>query len=452
MKVLKFGGTSLADRSRIEASAQIVIEARQHDRVLVVASAVAGTTNRLVKLAGAARRAEKEWQTAVCTIERKHLGMLVGLSATARQAGERSVREIVSRLHDDLEILATGSVDRFEVTDRVLAAGERLSVPILAAVMQSMGCAARTVDAADAIVTDSSFGEAKVDFENTLQRCRRLFDGRDKAIPVVTGYVGSDPYGRTTTLGRGGSDYSAAVLGAVLDVDHVEIWTDVDGVLTAPPLLVPNVSSIPWLSYEEAAELSYFGARVIHPQTVRPLADRGIPIYVRNSMDPGRKGTEIAVRNGNGSRVVAVSAYEDVTAFSLRRASLAEVGEVLMSCCASADGTVLVAVPSSKHGDLVGRFGQAHSFEASIVTLVGHDIALQPWVAGRALESLARRNIAVRSFAAGASPHTVALLVDRRDFDKVLRTVHDALMLDRQEHSANGVGSRAKEVHHVTAA
>ena len=199
--------------------------------------------------------------------------------------------------------------------------------------------------------------------------------------------------------------------------------------------------------------MSFFGAKVLHPKTVRPLAERGIPIHVRNTMAPARKGTEIAGYSGTRSRVVAASAFEYVTAFRICNGSLAGVGEVLMSCCASADGNTLVAVPESRDEELISKFGDKNRFSASIVTLVGHGIALQPWAAGRALESLARRGIVVRSFAAGASPHTVALLVDLDDLENAVRTIHDTLMLDREVRTTVRRAEReTKETHHVTAA
>jgi aspartokinase/homoserine dehydrogenase 1 len=454
MKVLKFGGTSLANCQYFEKAARLVDVAAKDKRVVVVASAVAGTTNRLVALIEASSGLNAGWTEEVDAIERQHLEILATLPSACREPAARSIQAVLEALLEDLRSLATLPANRFEITDRMLAVGERLSVQLFAAILQSTGCAARVVDAADAVVTDSSFGKARVDLEATRRRCRRLFAGRNTATPIVTGFIGADPHGRTTTLGRGGSDLTAAVLGAALDAERVEIWTDVDGVLTAPPQLVPSVSSIPWLSYEEAAELSFFGAKVLHPQTVHPLAERGIPIHVRNTLAPGRRGTEIAAHSGTRSRVVAASAFKDVTAFRLRNGSLAELGEVLMSCRASADGTTLVAVPSSTAQSLIGRLQEDHHFAASVVTLVGHDIALQPWVAGRALESLARRGIVVRSFAAGASPHTVALLVDREDLESALCTIHDALMLDREilAVSRNGSKTEKKEIRHVSAA
>jgi aspartate kinase len=440
MRILKFGGTSLADVGRIDRAAALVQEASVETRVVVVASAIAGVTNQLVGLVARPDRKNGNSFDDVDRIEGRHLEILEALSGSGRAAIRRSIVAIVEALRSDIELLEKDPLDRAEITDRIVAGGERLSVQLVAAALRSRGSAARVVDAADAVVTDSSFGEARVDLEATRDRCRRVLSGRDRAIPVVTGFIGADAHGRTTTIGRGGSDYTAAVLGGCLGVDRVEIWTDVDGVLTAPPQLVPSVSTIPWLSYEEAAELSFYGAKVLHPKTIRPLAERGIPIHVRNTLAPARRCTEIAARTGGPSRVVAVSAYEDVSV------EYRKGGEVptnaLMSCRASADGMTLVAFPSPKPDSPVLPAGDRLR-SASIVTLVGHDIAAQPWVAGRALESLARRGIAVRSFAAGAGPHTVALLIDRDELEAALCAVHDALMLDRETVSSGRGGSLA---------
>jgi aspartokinase len=218
--------------------------------------------------------------------------------------------------------------------------------------------------------------------------------------------------------------------------------------------LVPSASSIPVLSYEEAAELSFFGAKVLHPQTVRPLAERGIPIHVRNTLAPDRRGTLIGTRIGASGRVVAISAFEDVAVIRLGPEVACDFRDALMVCRASSDGATLAVVPADRAEPLLAWQPCERLAGGSVVTLVGHDIALQPWVAGRALESLARRGIAVRSFTAGAGPHSVALLVDRNDLETSLGTIHDALMLDRQTDAANRCTPRSgrEEIHHVTAA
>jgi aspartate kinase len=453
MKVLKFGGTSLANRMRVLEVSRLVRAAAAETRVVVVASAMAGVTNRLERLTGTASDRDDNWTEELEALERRHLEVLAALPASSREPAAAVLRSRIRVLRADLEALAGDPLDRPEICDRILSVGERLSVELLAATLQGQGCAARAVDAADLVATDSSFGEARVDFARTAHRCRRLLEGRNTAIPIVTGFIGADRRGRTTTLGRGGSDYSAAVLGAVLGAERVEIWTDVDGVLTAPPLLVPGASSIPRLSYEEAAELSFFGAKVLHPQTVRPLAERGIPIHVRNSLAPARRGTEIGSPVGAAGRVVAVSAVEEAAVFRFGPGGACDLHDALMVCRASSDGATLAVVPAGR-AESFARPSCERLVDGSVLTLVGLDIARQPWVAGRALESLARRGISVRSFAAGASPHTVVLLVDRGDLEIAMCTIHDGLMLDRQTvaGSRKELGLGQREVAHVTAA
>ena len=460
MRVLKFGGTSLANSSRIAGVSRLVLAAAEERWVVVVASAMAGVTNILETMTQQAGDTDVDWTPELDSLEFRHLEVLSGLPASYREPAAAAVCSRIRKLRADVEALTEGPLDRPEICDRILAVGERLAVVLLAANLQEMGCAARPVDGADVVVTDSTFGEARVDFVQTENRCRRLLESGGAAIPIVTGFVGGDSRGRTTTLGRGGSDYSAAVLGAVLGAERVEIWTDVDGVLTGPPSRVPKASSVLHLSYEEAEELSFFGAEVLHPKTVRPLAQRGIPITVRSTLAPARRGTEISDGSREVGRVVAVSAVEDVTVLRLQTGIVGCLDEILMSCRASCDGATLVAVPTPKVERLISKLAPhgdppvQHRFPASVITLVGHEIAERPWVAGRALESLAGRGIATRGFTAGATPHTVAVLVDRIDLEASLRTIHDALMLDRENANPNHTEAwfERSEVGNITAA
>lgn len=449
MRVLKFGGTSVADRKQMEVVAGLVAEAALHSRVVVVTSAVAGVTNRLVRLIdGVSPGLDRPEE--VKALEALHLDLLNGLDAEIREPAERLIRRTVSRLESDLE--PTGRLGGAEFRDRVLAAGERLSVQVLAAILRSRGCPARAVDGAEVLATDSTFGEARVDLDATRENCRKLF-GSEEEVPVVTGFVGGDAAGRTTTLGRGGSDLSASVLGAALDAECVEIWTDVDGVLTAPPALVPSSSRIPRMSYAEAAELSYFGAKVLHPRTVQPLAVCGIPIHVRNTTAASRRGTAIVADGNLLSRVAAVAAVEDVTILDVRVRAETSDGlrcrvapwsiagapdEILVGCRASCDGSSLLAVPTAKVDALCARLTQNDGVEVevrgkgSVLAIVGHDIGSQPWVVGRALEALGRHGLEIRALSAGASAHAVTILVNREDLAAALSTVHNALMLDRE--------------------
>jgi len=446
MRVLKFGGTSLADGRRIRHVARLVRRAAKRRRVIVVASAMAGVTDRLCGLiedAVAARPVDR----GVGAVERQHLEALDNLDPTHRWPAVESIRRRIYELRRDLQKIVSFGACPDHIRDRVMATGERLSVTVLTAVLRSFGCPARVVDGSEVVLTDNRFGEARVDHVATRRACAGLRERPTVEVPVVTGFVGADPKGRTTTLGRGGSDFSAALLGAALDAERVEIWTDVDGVLTAPPDIVSEASRISRLSYEEAAELSHFGATVLHPRTVEPLVAGRIPIIVRNTLDPTRPGTEIGPNEPTSPRVVAVSAVPEAKVLSLtpiaeRSAApersplvLAPSDEILMACSASSGGSALFVTLEAKAADVAGRLASAANITvtdngpASLVALVGHNLGSQPWAAGRALEALGRRGLTVRAVAAGSSPHALTILVERDELETVLTTVHDVLGL-----------------------
>ncbi len=447
MRVLKFGGTSLADGRRIRRVAGLVRRAARRHRVVVVASAMAGVTDRLCELideAVAGRRVER----GVDALECRHVGVLEDLDlAHGRPAIDATSRSIIELRRDLREVASCGNCPG-HIRDRIMATGERLSVEVLTAVLKTVGCPARVVDGSEVVVTDDRFSEARVDFQATRRACAGLRERPSVEVPVVTGFIGADSNGRTTTLGRGGSDFSAAILGAALDADRVEIWTDVDGVLSAPPQIVASASRISRLSYEEATELSHFGASVLHRKTVEPLVDRGIPIVVRNTLEPSHPGTEIGPDSPSSSRIAAITAIREVTVLDVTRAGvrpsnaarsalvLGPEDEILMACSASSDGGLLVATPAEKAAGLAHRLSDTAEIvvtnrgSASIVALVGHRLGSQPRVAGRALEALGRCGLTVRAVAAGTSPHALTILVERHELEAVLTTVHAALRLD----------------------
>ena len=297
MQVLKFGGTSVNDAKAISQVASIVSGQLRTDRqVVVVTSAMRGVTDLLIGTANAAARGDRQaYRDARLTLIARHrdaaealVDDLDDLAAIQAQTDER-VREF-ERLCMAVAILG-------ELTDRGLAVisglGERLMAPILAAAMRARGVKAEAVDAGELIVTDDNYASAAPDMAATRTATRgRLLPLLEKGVtPVVTGFVAATPAGVPTVLGRGGSDYSAAILGAALDADEIQIWTDVDGVLTADPRIVKGARPLPELTYGEAAELAYFGAKVLHPKTMLPAIDLGIPISVRNTFNPAFPGT-----------------------------------------------------------------------------------------------------------------------------------------------------------------
>ncbi len=297
--VMKFGGTSVGSAEAIRRVAEIVEEAHREHEVLVVTSAMSGVTDELERAARLVPRwTEEDVKNFVGRIRRRHVETVNEVISS--NLIRREVLGYVDSLLDELEKVLLGLSYVGEVTQRsadlVLSFGERLAAPILAGALRDRGLEAEHLEAGEAgVITDERFGEA----EPILPACRRKAQRtlvpmlRSGKIPVVTGFIGETVDGEITTLGRGGSDYSAAILGAAVEADEIQIWTDVDGVMTANPRLVPDARTVPRLSYDEALELASFGAEVLHPKTVIPARAEGIPIRVKNTFNPNAEGTLI---------------------------------------------------------------------------------------------------------------------------------------------------------------
>lgn len=297
MLVAKFGGTSVGSAERFTATAD-VIATRLGQPLVVVVSAMSRTTSALIEGARAAADGRVElYQQVHAELESRHLATI---EALLEPNGERD--QLIDTIHEYLanyERLCASIATLGEFTmrgnDAVASIGEQLSSRILAALLRARGIPAEAISATEIVETDDQHGSATPDMVATRQKTNARLTPLLAAgvVPVVTGYIGATPDGVTTTLGRGGSDYSAAILGAALDADTVEIWTDVNGILTADPKLVPEAAVLRELSYEEAAELAYFGADVLHPKTVAPLAERGIRLSILNSFAPEDPGTAV---------------------------------------------------------------------------------------------------------------------------------------------------------------
>lgn len=441
MRVLKFGGSSVADAERIRKVGAIIGEARREGPVVVVVSALAGVTDELVALADPAA-ASADTGDRVRRLEERHRRTLDALAPEDRDA-----RDVLDRTFEELARLVTGVAYIGDcppaVRDRILATGERLSAPLVAACLRAAVVAAEAVDGAEVIRTDSAFGGAAVDLQATRELAAPRLGAPDPPhVPVVTGFIGADRRGATTTLGRGGSDLTATVLGAVLDAHLVEIWTDVNGIFTAPPRAVAGARPQPRVSYDEAAELARFGAAVLFTHTVAPVRDRGIPVLVRNTFDPDGPATLVDAGPEVPRGARSLASVERAAAFTVRPAEpggqaapgvAAVAPRCLVACLAAASGawTVVtaeadaaaVAAELEASGLVVERLG-----EASVVAVVGSSLLHQPWVAGRALEALGRRDLPLRAVVS-PSEHSVCLVVDRADHARALAILHEALML-----------------------
>ena len=307
-RVIKLGGTSVGSPERLATSLGIVEAGARKGGVVVVTSALAGVTDALLPAmagAGAGRLAASAF---VDSLRGRHLALLgaVATSAEASRA-EPTLEARLGELENGLRAVASKRAVSPADRDSLVASGERLAAPILAAGLRSRGLDARAVDAGSLVRTDRTFGDAVVDFETTRELVESSLRGLPaEVVPVVTGFLGATRDGDTTTLGRDGSDYSAAILGWALDADCVEIWSDVDGVMSADPRVVPTAVLLPRLSWREAATLAERGARVLHPRTIAPLEEAGIPAIIANALRPEAPGTRVAGEPGL-SRSTAVT-------------------------------------------------------------------------------------------------------------------------------------------------
>ena len=464
MQVLKFGGTSVGSAKAITQTVAVVAEQAARDpRTVVVTSAMSGVTDLLIHSARAAAAGDRQrYREARLTLIGKHhdvaeafIGDLDELNRLGEEIDER-VREF-ERLCMAVAILG-------ELTDRGLAVisglGERLLAPILAAALRARGLQAAFVDAGELIVTDDNFAAAapQIDATRAATRARLLPLLEQDVIPVVTGFVAATVDGIPTVLGRGGSDYSAALLGAALDADEIQIWTDVDGVLTADPRIVPEARSLPELSYNEAAELAYFGAKVLHPKTMLPAIDRGIPISVRNTFNPAFPGTRVVARTSNGGTVKALTVIRGLTLITVAgrgmmgvpgiaartfAAVAAQGASVLMISQASSEQSICFVLPDGDTARVAAGLEEAFSAEIRrrlidritcepdivIVAVVGEGMKGTPGIAARLFGALGEHAVNVIAVAQGSSEANISLALAAADADAAVRYIHDAFGL-----------------------
>jgi aspartokinase/homoserine dehydrogenase 1 len=456
MRVLKFGGTSLADPARLRGVAQIIADTAAKVTPAVVVSALGGVTDGLVAAAEAAAQGDDSHAEMVDKIAGRHRDCAAELLGAKRS---RTIVDGFEAIFRELRDLLHGASLVRECTprtmDAVLSCGERLSAPLVAATLGTLGVDAEACDARGLIVTDDRFGNARVDLSETDDRIRAHFAGR-WPVQVVTGFISSNRRGETTTLGRGGSDYTAALLGAALDSDCVEIWTDVDGVMSADPRLVPEAFSLAALSYEELMELSHFGAKVVYPPTLHPARARSIPIVIRNTLNPSFPGTRVlerVVRNGRPVR--GISSIDKVALLRLEGdgmvgvpgiaqrlfGALAREGiSVILISQASSEHSICFAVePGSVEAarrqvdsefELERRVGLVDDLVIetgfSVVAVVGEAMCRTPGIAGRVFSVLGRHGVNVRAIAQGSSERNISLVVASSDQATALAAIHDA--------------------------
>ncbi len=461
MKVLKFGGTSVGSVESISKLLQIVEkEGKNSGNPVIVLSAMSGVTNLLSAMAEKASQGGI-FRDELKELEERHFDVIKELLAVSRQ---NPVFTQLRILFNEIEDLLQGVSMLRELTprtrDMVLSYGERCSTFMISKIAGQEKDNTIFVNAADLVKTDSTFGQAKVNMELTEMLIRDFYEKNKSKMLFVTGFIASNDEGRVTTLGRGGSDYTAAIFGSALDASEIEIWTDVNGMMTADPRMVKKAFSLPELSYTEAMELSFFGAKVIYPPTMIPAFMKKIPIVIRNTFEPDFVGSVIRHNCENSNLAIkGISSINDISIINIEGSGM--VGKAgfsgrLFSLLAREQiNVILITQSSSEHSitfaihpgdaaraqqiiehefelELLAKKLEAPVFEKglSVLAIVGENMKQTPGISGKLFHALGRNGINVRAIAQGSSEYNISVIISRDDLNKGLNAVHDAFFAD----------------------
>lgn len=455
--VMKFGGTSMGSASRMRIAAQICAEAQKQGPVAIVVSAMSKVTDLLLSTLRAAEEGDRDGvKENIRIIEKRHAETCRELLPPSRQ---ESVLASIHALIEEFERLSSGILMLAErpprSVDEALAIGERLCATLMAACLDSSGTPAIAVNARDVIVTDGVFGNASPLLGLTREKAMKTLGPKLNAgvLPVVTGFNGATVDGKPTTLGRGGSDFSASILASALDAKELWIWTDVDGIMSADPRLVPDAAVLDTVTYREAAELAYNGAKVLHPRTLAPLMEKGIPVWSKNSFNLAAPGTKIMPQaEGNGPR--AVTSMSSVALISIEPASPAINGAMLMGRVLEALGRAnaeVLAFTSSSYRQsfcflirkdevdaalerlkselsLELEHEYVHPIEVDdnvgLLAVVGEGMAGHPGLAGRVFTAISAEQVNIIAIAQGSTELTISIVVRRDGLERAVKAVH----------------------------
>ena len=462
MKVLKFGGTSVGSATNIRSVAAIISDYQEKkESLIVVVSAMSGVTNRLIKLGERAATGDPEWKEELVNLRKLHL------DTTKKLIKEDSATiEFIVQSFEELEALLTGVSLLQELSlrtlDLVQSFGERLSSRIIADYLISEGLKSAAVDSRELIKTDDQFGNATVDFKITDKNIRDYFTDY-KGVPIVTGFLASSDNDQTTTLGRGGSDYTAAIIASAMEASEIEIWTDVDGVLTADPRKVKSAFSLPSLTFNEAMEMSHFGAKVIYPPTLQPAIAKKISLKIRNTFNPKFPGTSITeVPETNSMLVKGISSIEQVSLLSISGSGMIGVPgmasrlfgslaneniSVILITQASSEHSITFAVKPGQAGAAKKAIKAAFEFEInrghideikvetnySVMAVIGENMRNTPGISAKMFTALGRNGINVVAIAQGSSELNLSIVISFSDLAKALNVLHEAFFLSNQK-------------------
>lgn len=457
MQVLKFGGSSVANGQNINKVIQIITEKKNSGRIIVVVSALGGITDKLLKASQLASLGNEEYSGVLEEIETRHLQVVRELIPVQNQS---SLLSFVKTQCNEIEEICNGIFLLRELSartkDRIVAYGELLSSKIITAALQAQGLKADWANSRELIFTNADYGNAVVNFSVTNEKIRLFFAAAEADIYVAPGFIASNENGECTTLGRGGSDYTAAIIAAASDAAALEIWTDVSGMMTADPRHVNNASIIPEITYQEAMELSHFGAKVIYPPTIQPVMSKGIPVWIKNTFAPQDHGTVIQQQAATGeSSITGISSIGGLALISLEGSGMVGIpgfSKRLFEALASKKiNVILITQSSSEHSICVGISANdaltarqvvdeafTHEIERkkvaplmvendlAIIALVGDRMKSHTGISGKFFSALGRNGINIRAIAQGSSERNITAVIAGSDAKKATNTVHEA--------------------------
>ncbi|MBO9634797.1 MAG: bifunctional aspartate kinase/homoserine dehydrogenase I [Chitinophagaceae bacterium] len=454
MQVLKFGGSSVANAVNINKVVAIVQDALKKDRTIVVVSALGGVTDLLLQSGALAAGGDEQYKNVLQIIEQRHLEAVKALIPVAKQS---AVLSWMKQRCNEIEDICNGVFLLGELSlrtkDRIASFGELMSSHLIAARMTEEGAVWK--DSRELILTDSNYSHAAVVRDVTDHAIQQYFASVTDQLFVVPGFIASNAQRQTTTLGRGGSDYTAAIFAAALDANVLEIWTDVSGMMTADPRLVPHAKALPHISYQEAMELSHFGAKVIYPPTIQPVMKKDIPVWVKNTFEPEAYGTLIEREvTLNGNHIRGIASINKITLLSLEGGGMVGIpgfSKRLFEALASEQiNVILITQSSSEHSICVGiedalaekakqvidetfRFeiqsGKVDPLviekELAVVALVGDNMKSHPGVSGKMFGAMGRNGVNVRAIAQGSSERNITSVVAASDVRKAINVLHE---------------------------
>ena len=463
---MKFGGTSVGSVDALINATQIIRDAKKDwARVVVVTSAMFGVTNLLLDSAASASHGKVDsLPQAESTLREKHFSAADALikDENLREQTKGEINALIISLVDLCKAIAVLGEASPRAMDAVASLGERMSLRLLGAIVNDAGIESKAIESSEFVITNAHFQNAHPDFKVTTEKTRGILNPimDEGIIPITTGFIGATPEGVTTTLGRGGSDYSAAIIGSVLPADEVWIWTDVDGIMTTDPKIVPAARMLPQLSYQEAAEMAIFGAKAMHPRALGPVIKENIPVKIRNTLHPENEGTLITKEPNakNKEAVKAVAMIKDVAMLNVYGAAMvgapgsyAKVFDVLgknninvmMVSTAASEANISMIIKRGLLGRaisnieiaLLERGGIVSEVTAeddvAVIAVMGAKMKGMLGVASKIFSTVAKKGINIRMIAQGSSELNISFVVKEKDGTAVVRAIHEEFNLDK---------------------